>query len=138
MKKIIIPAILLLLLVAAGGGWYVFTHRGDPMQMAKAALQAGDLRAAGIQLRNVVRDKPANAEGHALLSQVQIAQGDPVAAEKEIKRAGELGWDKNAVLAMLAQSYLAQARWDAVQAEIPRAGANPGQTAYFLMVHAAA
>ncbi|MBV8913137.1 MAG: PEP-CTERM system TPR-repeat protein PrsT, partial [Acetobacteraceae bacterium] len=80
----------------------------------------------------------ANAEAHALLSQVQILQGDPIAAEKEVKRAGELNWDKNGVQTVLAQAYLAQGKWNEIRTEIPRAGTTPGQTAYFLMVHAVA
>src|SRR4051794_39741133 len=129
MKKIIITAVFGLLLVGAGGGWYVMHQRADRMQTAKAALQKGDVRAAGIELRTLVRDQPANAEAHALLSQVQIAQGDPVAAEKEIKRAAELNWDKNALLSILAQSYLAQRKWPEIKQEIPRSGSSAKQTA---------
>src|SRR5206468_7632294 len=99
MKKILIAAVVGLLLIGAGGGWYVFGRANrDPVEQAKAALQKGDARAAGIELRNAVRQQPGNAEAHALLSQLQIVQGDPIAAEKEIKRAGELNWPKDQVL----------------------------------------
>src|SRR3954447_20445612 len=138
MKKILIAAVIALVLVGAGGGWYVMAHRRDSMQLAKADLQKGDVRAAGIELRSLVRNEPANAEAHAMLSQVQLAQGDPVAAEKEIKRAGELGWNETAVHAILAQAYFAQNKWSEIAAEIPRKGTTPTDTAYFLMVHAVA
>jgi putative PEP-CTERM system TPR-repeat lipoprotein len=139
MKKILIAAVAGLLLVGAGGGWYVFGRANrDPMQQAKAALQKGDNRTAGLELRNAVREQPGNAEAHALLSQFQIAQGDPVAAEKEIKRAAQLSWPKEDADQVLAQSYLKQSKWKEIQSEIPRAGATPAVTAYYLMVHAVA
>src|SRR5947209_3382212 len=139
MKKILIAAVVGLLLIGAGGGWYVFGRANrDPIQQAKAALQKGDGRTAGLELRTAVREQPSNAEAHALLSQLQIAQGDPVAAEKEIRRAAELGWPKQDTDQVLAHAYLEQSKWKEIGSDIPRSGPTPAVTSYYLMVHATA
>ena len=136
MKKIIIGAVLVLLLAGAGGGYYVFTHRANAMQSAHDLLAKGDVRAAVIQLRNAVRDNPSNAEAHALLAQTQLVLGDPVAAEKEIKTAAGLGWNKANVAAILSQSYVAQKKWSDILSDIPQRGATPSQTAFLLISRA--
>jgi hypothetical protein len=128
-----------LLLAAAGGGWYVFARANrDAIEQAKAAFQKCDGRTAGLELRNAVCEQSANAEAHALLSQLQIAQGDPVAAEKEIKRAAELGWPKQEPDQVLAHAYLEQSKWKEIRSEIPRSGPTPVVTSYYVMVHASA
>ncbi|GAC1338902.1 MAG: tetratricopeptide repeat protein [Acetobacteraceae bacterium] len=138
MKKIIIAAVVVLLLAGAGGGWYVMQHRGDPIQNAQALLKKGDVRAAAIELRNAVRDTPSNAHAHALLSEVQAAQGDPIASEKEIKTAERLGWAKIPVQMGLARAYLGQSKWREILDEIPNQADTPEATAVFLTVHALA
>ena len=138
MKKIIIGAVLVLLLAGAGGGYYVFTHRANALQSAHQLLAKGDMRAAAIQLRNAVRDNPSDAEAHALLAQTQLVLGDPVAAEKEIKAAAALGWNKASVASVLSQSYIAQNKWSDIISDIPQRGATSSQTAFFLVARAMA
>ncbi len=138
MKKLLIAGIVVLLLAAAGGGWFVFRGTGDPVQAARDDLQKGDVRTAMIQLRNAVRDTPGRADAHALLAQVQLGQGDAVAAEKEIKTARDLNWDKVATAAVLGQSYVIQGKWKEVIAEVPELAPTPDQTAAFLVMRAAA
>ncbi len=138
MKKIILGAVLVLLLAGAGGGYYVFTHRANAIQSAHQLLAKGDIRAAAIQLRNAVRDDPSNAEAHALLAQTQLVLGDPIAAEKEIKAAAALGWNKTNVASVLSQSYIAQSKWSDILSDIPQRGANSSQTAFFLIARALA
>src|SRR5579875_2604210 len=118
MKKILLASAVVLVVAAAGGGWYVLQHR-DPMQQARVLLQKGDLRGANLQLRTAVRDEPNNAEAHALLSQLQLAGDDPVAAEREIKQAMALNWDHAKALAVLSQAYLRQGKWPAILDDIP-------------------
>ena len=64
--------------------------------------------------------------------------GDPIAAEKEIKAAAALGWNKANVASVLSQSYVAQAKWSDVLSDIPQRGATPSQTALFLIARAMA
>ena len=138
MKKLIIAAVAVLVLAGAGAGWYVVSHRASPIEMAKADLRKGDNRAAAIQLRVAVRDQPSNAEAHALLSQLQLAQGDPIAAEKEIKSAQALGWDKFKVLDVLSSAYAGQNKWKEILAEVPREGTTSDETASFLITRSLA
>jgi len=138
MKKIIIAAVALLVLAGAGGAWYWRSHAGDPVAKAKAMLASGDTRGAGLQLRIAVRDNPSNAEAHAMLAGLQVMQGDGVAAEKEIKTARSLGWDKNKTLEVLAQAYDFEGKWQDLLAEIPAQGITPDETASFLMARAVA
>ena len=124
MKKILLTSVVVLLAAAGGGGWYILQHR-DPLQQAKALLQKGDYRGANLQLRSAVRDQPKNAEAHALLSQLQLAADDPVAAEREIKQAMALHWDQAGSLAVLSQAYMRQNKWKEILDEIPEKGRNP-------------
>src|SRR5260370_149036 len=74
-------------------------------------MERGDLRAAQIDLRNVVRDDPANAEAHFRLGLVQMRMSDPVAAEKEFRAARDNGFDQRSAVAALAQAYMAQGKF---------------------------
>lgn len=137
MKKILLASVVVLVVAAGSGGWYILQHR-DPLQQAKALLAKGDYRAANLQLRTAVRDQPDNAEAHALLSQLQLASDDPIAAEREIRQAMALHWDQSSSLAVLSQSLMRQGKWKEILASIPDHGATPEQTAYFLMTRAVA
>ena len=137
MKKILLASVVVLVAAGGVGGWYVLSHR-DPLQEAKASLSKGDYRSAALQLRTAVRDEPNNGEAHAMLAQLQMATDDPIAAEKEIKRAIELSWDKASALAVLSQAYMREKKWPEIIAEIPDHGASDGQTAYYLMTRAVA
>ena len=137
MKRILLASAVVLIAAAGGAGWYILQHR-DPLQQAKTSLANNDFRAANLQLRTAVRDEPNNAEAHALLSQLQLAGNDPIAAEREIKRAMALHWDQSNSLAVLSQAYLRQQKWKEILAEVPDQGATPEQTAYFLMARAIA
>ena len=138
MKRISILVAAVLLLVIAGGGWFVYSNTGDPVREARAQMQKGDLRSASIQLRNAVRDNPANGEAHYLLGQAQLAQGDAVAAEKEIKAARDLNWDRNALSLSLSQSYAAQGKFKEILAEPIPDSLTPEQRADILTLRALA
>ena len=137
MKKILLASTVVLLVAAGGAGWYILKYR-DPLQQAKMLLAKGDFRGAGLQLRTAVRDSPSNAEAHALLAQLDVAADDPIAAEHEIQQAMKLNWDKGSSLNVLSQAYMRQSKWTDILKEIPAEGANPEQTAYYLMTRAVA
>lgn len=137
MRKILLASVLILAGAGAAGGWYVLNHR-DPLQDAKVLLRKGDVRGAALELRSAVRDDPSNPEAHALLGELKLASGDPIAAEREIKQAIRLHWKGAGATAVLAQAYIGQAKWQAILDEIPEHGDTPEQTAYYLMAHALA
>ncbi len=139
MKKLLLPALALSAVAAAGGGWYALGHTGDPIGNARVLLQKGDLRGAQIELRNAVKADPRNAEAHLRLAQLQLQASDPVAAEKELKTACELGCDRKLAVPLLAQSYLAQQRFDDVLSEVKAdLGAEPEEAAKAYVVRAMA
>jgi putative PEP-CTERM system TPR-repeat lipoprotein len=137
MKRILLASAVILIAAVGGGGWYVLASR-DPVQTAKTLLSKGDYAGANLQLRNAVRDQPNNPEAHALLAQLRLSAGDPIAAEHEIKSAMALHWDQASSLALLGQAYMRQQKWQDILTDIPEQGASSEQTAYFLMTRAVA
>jgi putative PEP-CTERM system TPR-repeat lipoprotein len=61
------------------------------MEEAKAYQARGDNIAASIMFKNVVDREPDNSEAHLLLGKAYIATGALLDAEKELKRARDLG-----------------------------------------------
>ena len=133
MNKLIIPAAAALLIAGAGGAWVV-THRGTALDNARALQAKGDLRGAQIELRNAVKDDPTNAEAHFLLAQLQLQTGDPVAAERELLAARQLGYAPDSLARPLGQALLAQGRFDDVLSQVPATAATPEATAANLVL----
>ena len=139
MKKLVVPVVAAVVLVgAAGGGWYVFGRSVDPMKKAEQLLKQGDLRGAQIELRNAVRQNPDNPDAHMRLGQTQMQMGDPVAGEKELKTARDLGGDRWTIMPILGEAYMAQSRYKDILSEIPPDGPKPDIAARNLMLRAMA
>ncbi|MEO1766476.1 XrtA/PEP-CTERM system TPR-repeat protein PrsT [Thiobacter aerophilum] len=83
--------------------------------------QAGDSKAAVIELKNVLQKAPAHREARLLLGRIYVEQGDGVAAEKELRRALELGAQQEAVLPWLGRALLLEREYQKVLEEIPAA-----------------
>ncbi len=140
MKKtylLVVMAILLAGTVAAGGVWY--WHRShDRLGIARAAMARGDLRTAQIALRAMLRDRPQSAEAHYRLGAVQLQLGDPVVAEKELRLAQAGGWNRRAVLPLLARAILDQGRFQDVLNDFPVKDLAPEEAGPLLATHALA
>lgn len=78
------------------------------------ALGKGDYRTAEIQLKSALSKDPNSARARWLLGQMGLAVQDGASAEKEIRRAGELGVGPDATVPALAQALLLQGKTDAV------------------------
>jgi putative PEP-CTERM system TPR-repeat lipoprotein len=85
---------------------------------AKSYLAKGELNAAAIQLKNALQKTPQNAEARYLLGTTLLATGDPVSAEKELRRALEYGYSPDAAYPELARALLAQGAADKATAEL--------------------
>lgn len=139
MKKLAIILGILLLLTGGGGAvWWKFIRQGDPLENAKRFLAAGDVRAAGVELRTAVRDNPSNAEAHLRLGELQLQVGDPIAAEKELKTASRLGAQAPELPVLLAQAYLQQNRYQDLLKEFPTSLVRPDQAPQLLIYRALA
>lgn len=128
-------------LVIAGGGagaWYAIHHGGDPMAIARQAMSRGDVRTAGIELRNAVREHPGNAEAHFRLAEVQLVTGDVVAAEREARQAIKTGYAKAAADRVLSEAMLREGKYKEVLAQFKTDGLPPAQAATLLTTRALA
>lgn len=128
-------------LVIAGGGagaWYAIHHGGDPMAIARQAMSHGDLRTAGIELRNAVRDHPDDAEAHFRLAEIQLATGDAVAAEREARQAVKAGYAKAAADQVVSQAMLREGKYKEILAEFKPDGLPPADAATLLTTRALA
>lgn len=78
---------------------------------ANAALNAGEISTAEILIKNALLANPGDAEARLLLGQVHLRNLDGLSAEKEIRRAQELGlaeegWGLDLVEALLLKGAM--------------------------------
>ena len=75
---------------------------------ARAYEAKGDHKGAIIQLRNALQQNPANGEVRLLLGRASLQVGDPVSAQRELRKALEYGQSADVVLPPLALAMLEQ------------------------------
>ena len=90
------------------GGAYVVTKKSpeDHLKTGIALQQSGDFKGAAIELKNMLQVSPDNGEARLMLGRVQFANGDYQAAEKELKKARDLGFKAPDLELMLARTLL--------------------------------
>src|SRR5215813_2749260 len=81
------------------------------LAQGKQAREKGDNKAAFIYLSNALKLDPDMAEARYLLGLVQSDAGDQLSAEKEFRKALELGFDPAKVRAPLAWTLLVQGQY---------------------------
>lgn len=91
---------------------------------AKQLQQKGDTKAAIIQLKNALQKNPDNAEARYLLGTIYNQTGDSKSAEKELRKALELGISPAKVLPGLGNSLLAQGQFQQVLDETKQISAE--------------
>jgi len=77
----------------------------EHLSSAKLSLENGDVNAAIIHLKNVLKVDANHAVGRFLLGKSYIQQGAWVRAEKELEKAYESGFEPNEVIPVLAKVY---------------------------------
>jgi Tfp pilus assembly protein PilF len=85
---------------------------------AKQYQQKGDQKAALIQLKNAVAKSPEDAEARLQLGSLYLETGDPVSADKELRKAASFGLAPARTLPLLGQALLAQGKFKELLAEI--------------------
>ncbi len=138
-----VPAWLVVLFVvmligAAGGGWYLFLRPENPMVIARRLMETGQLQAARATLRDIVANNPSSIDAHFRLGSLHLRLGDPVAANKELRIARDMGMAPAQVSPLLAQSYLAQQLFKELLEEFPTGGLPPPEAANLLTMRAMA
>jgi len=78
---------------------------------AQQYQQKGDNKAAIIQLKNALLQNPNNADARFLLGTIYSDTGDPISAEKELRKALSLGMNPGKVLPALGITLLAQGKY---------------------------
>ena len=87
----------------------------DIVADARQRMERGDYRGAILQLKNRLVESPQDGEARLLLGHALQVTGEPVPAERELRKALELGVERERVLPTLARSLLIQC----VRAETP-------------------
>ncbi|HEY9105539.1 MAG TPA: XrtA/PEP-CTERM system TPR-repeat protein PrsT [Roseateles sp.] len=102
MKTRLFAPLLLVALLAACG------QRTEQELLAAAhkRMEQKDAAGAVIELKNLLQQKPDNAEGRLLLGKALLESGDMAGAEIELRRAWDLGAPRDEVAPMLAQALL--------------------------------
>ncbi|CDG83259.1 putative PEP-CTERM system TPR-repeat lipoprotein [Janthinobacterium agaricidamnosum NBRC 102515 = DSM 9628] len=85
---------------------------------AQAYRQQGETKAAVIQLKNALQNAPDNTRARLLLGQVYIDAGDPLSAEKELRKALSLGEKSELVWPSLGQAMLMMGQFDKLLLEL--------------------
>jgi putative PEP-CTERM system TPR-repeat lipoprotein len=139
MKKllfIVVPTLFVLMF--AGAVWWRYGRSQDPSAVAQQLIDKGDLPAAQIALRNIVRTSPQNIPAHYRLGLVDLRMGDPIAAEKELRFARDAGFDPRTINPLLAQSYMAQGRYRDLLRDFSPQGLPPEEATPLLVMRALA
>ncbi|WP_260295616.1 XrtA/PEP-CTERM system TPR-repeat protein PrsT [Sedimenticola hydrogenitrophicus] len=84
------------------------------VEKAKQHLSEGDSKSAFIELKNALQQNPENSAARTYLGRLYLDSGNFSAAEKELKKALELGADNNEVLFSLSQALLQMRKFDEV------------------------
>ena len=139
MKKLLLILLPVFLLVLVGGAvWWKYGRTRDPFAHAQLLMEKGDLQGAVLELRTIVKQNPQNVTAHFRLGQVDLRLGDPVAAEKELRQARDMGFDARSVNALLAQAYMAQGKYKELLRAFSPQGLPPEQASPLLILRAAA
>lgn len=85
----------------------------DSALMAEASKYSarGEAKAAVIQLKNVLQQTPSNGKARLMLGQLYLDTGDVQSADKELRRALELGVSPGEVLPALGKALLQQGQY---------------------------
>lgn len=75
------------------------------LTLATEAVAKGDNETAVIQLKNVLRVEPKNADARFLLGKMHIERGDWASAQKELERALDYNYEPAAVVPLIAEAY---------------------------------
>ena len=139
MTRVLLIIVAVAAVFAAGAaGTVAYLHSIDPLRRADRLAEAGDLRAAQVELRNAIRKDPNAAALHLRMARLQTKLADPVAAEREFRLAVARGGNQAEITPELGEAMLAQGENKELLALVPGRGPTPDITARNLLVRAVA
>ncbi|MBU3005705.1 XrtA/PEP-CTERM system TPR-repeat protein PrsT [Paraglaciecola arctica] len=80
----------------------------EHIALAETKIQENDIPTAIIELKNAISANPQDPKSRFMLGSLYAQRGSSAAAEKELLRASELGYEPNEVLPILANVYSLQ------------------------------
>jgi len=103
-------ATILLAALSMGAGCEKLRNLTDVeyVQRAKVFQNEGDSASAVVELKNALQKNPNNAEARWILGEIYVDQGLGREAEKELRRASELGIHGDAIKVALGRALLLQ------------------------------
>lgn len=100
------------------------------IERGKSELDKGDIRAAAIEFKSVLRKNPDNPEARFLLGKLYLLQENGPAAEQTLQRAQDLKIPLTAMIMEFGRSLLLQDKYQAVLDTFPpQLGDTPQQRA---------
>ncbi|MDV3242708.1 MAG: tetratricopeptide repeat protein, partial [Methylocaldum sp.] len=90
----------------------------DLLKQAQDYIQKGEIKAAVIQLKNLLQSDPENADARILIGESYLKLADGPSAVKELEKARDLGASKEKWIIPLARAYLLQDKPKAVLDQI--------------------
>ncbi|GAB6054324.1 hypothetical protein JCM17960_31440 [Magnetospira thiophila] len=89
---------------------------------AQKSFQAGDLRTAVIHLKNILSNDPDHLSARLLLGRIHLVVGDGESAEKELRKALEIGAKPVLVVEDLGEALLLQGKYQELLDDLRVAG----------------
>jgi putative PEP-CTERM system TPR-repeat lipoprotein len=105
---------LLLLVLFVGCDGVGKTSTNEYITKAQESLDKGDLSVALINLKNAIVENPDNSHARWLLGKLYLDVGNGASADKELRRAHELGIVDEAVIPLIARALLQQEKYKEV------------------------
>ncbi|EGW53738.1 XrtA/PEP-CTERM system TPR-repeat protein PrsT [Candidatus Endoriftia persephonae] len=133
-RPVALAAVVLLVFITGCSGG------NETERMAKAGehLQNDEPAKAIIELKNVLQSNASNDQARVMLADSYLAVGDGKSAEKELKRAAELGVPESDLLSRKAQALLAQHQYDRILEELDPQQISGSDRKYLLVAYAEA
>ncbi|ATQ77122.1 PEP-CTERM system TPR-repeat protein PrsT [Massilia violaceinigra] len=119
-------AVALALLFATLLGGCKETDPAAMLKQAKELRAKGDARAAVIVLKNAIQKNSADRDARLLLGEVYLEQADAPSAEKELRRARDLGAALPELPLLIGQTLLMQGQYERLLSDVDPA-APPAQ-----------
>jgi putative PEP-CTERM system TPR-repeat lipoprotein len=128
-----VGAILLLVLVTLLG-CSPAEDSAARLERAQALEAAGDVRAAAFELRRILQDDPDHPQARFRLGRLNVLAGRGDAAQRELRRAMELGMPPDEVMPWLIDALLFQERFTEARTEVSSmlSAGNPSDPRWLL------
>ncbi len=102
-----LPGIVLIALALAAAGCSKGPTAGT-LAEARSYFERGDMNAASIQLKNIIRENPSSGAAHLLMARVLYSTGELSSARIEIQKAIDSAEPQSETLPLLARIMIAQ------------------------------